>query len=179
MKQLPKDGLGREVDLEQLLTTYVVEEETFEVEIPGGGTITFKPIRRQSEKKALYAAAAVIYATLPAPGSAQSKGHPWAEFLPETQDEWFTAFKVSELSIAPKIGHLHALKLLRAPELMEYLELAIDEHSKTLSSIRFAERVTEAKKNLTETLLNASGSGAVSKPSAKGRTASPRKRKTT
>lgn len=175
-KRLPKDDLGREVDLTELLTTFVVESETFEVPIPGLGVATFKPIKRQSELKALYASAAVLYASLPKPGTDSAKSHAWAQWLPETQDEWFTAFKISELSVTPKISQLDALKLLRAPHLMEYLELAIDENSKSLSSIQFANRVAEAKKNLTETLLSASGSDALLSPSGNTRKPSQRTR---
>lgn len=163
--QKPKDDLGREVDLERLVTAYVVADEEFDVELPLGEVLRFKAIKRPSDLKALYAAGAAMFASLPKPGTKAASVHPWNGFLPETQDEFFSAFKISELSVSPKIPHLTALKLLRNAFLIEYLETAIESHSKTMTSLKFVKAVDEAKKNLMATVLNASESAAPSKSS--------------
>ncbi len=155
----PKDELGRTIDLDALVQKFAVDVETFDVELPSWGTLTFRPIGRVAEQKAIYAAAAAMYSGLPKPGTPAEDIHPWKGSLPANMDEFFSAFLISEMSVEPtKIPHLTALKLLKAPHLIEYLQAAIEENSKTLSSLRFAERVQEAKKNLIENLSNGSES---------------------
>lgn len=156
--QKPKDGQGQSFDLDRLAASYIVSEDKFEVELPTGETLHFRTIGRKADKVAFYAAAATVWGSLPTDPKVQEI-HPWKGHFPETQDEFFSAFKISELSIEPtKIPMLVALKLLKAPEFYEFVESRIDEACKTISSIAFAERVNEAKKNLTRTLLSAPAS---------------------
>lgn len=163
--QKPKDDLGRTIDLDELIKAYAVEADTFDVMLPHGETLTFKPITRPSMLKGMYAAAALTWETLQQAGGSKSEVHPWRGFIPESQDEFFSAYKISELSVEPKIELLHALKLLRNAFLIEYLEAAIDANSKTMSSLRFIQRVEETKKNLTDTLLKRSDSESAPKSS--------------
>ena len=139
-------GMDPDKLVEGLLRTYSPPEEHFTVTLPDGEGIKFRALRRYSELKNFEELAARWFLSLPKPGSAEAASHPWAEHLPKNTAEAVAAYTISELSVEPRLEHLHALKLLAAPWLIEAILQQIEEHCRTMKFITEVKLLEAAKK---------------------------------
>jgi len=132
--------------VDMALEQYGIKEgSTFDVHLPRGDVLKFKALARYGALKEFYRAAGDWYQSLPKPGSELAKIHPFGEHLPRDGREALVAYTISELSVEPKFEQLDALKLLRAPWLVEQIMLGIEQGSRTMYSRSDYDKVEAAK----------------------------------
>jgi len=139
----------------------IKEGATFDVHLPRGDVLKFRALARYSALKDFYRAAAEWHQSLPKPGSELAKIHPFGEHLPQDGREALVAYTIAELSVEPKFEHLDALKLLRAPWLVEQIMLGIEQGSRTMYSRQDLDEMSSAK--------NASGATTGTEPVSSSR----------
>jgi len=129
-----------------LLDQYGIEDDaTFDIVLPGGEVLKFRAMARYEDVKAFNQSAAAWYQSLPEWDSPEAKNHMWAEHLPHSAGEAIAAYTIAELSVEPKIGHLDALRLLKAPWLVNYIMSRLELGSKSILGRIEALRVEQAK----------------------------------
>lgn len=142
-------------NIDDFVESYAPGELTFSLPLPGGEVLTFRILQSYGELQEFKHAAAAWYQKLP---KAVEPAHPFYGHVPESPSDAMAAFTISELSVEPRLEHLDALKILKAPWLVETILSAIDTHNKSISKLWEARAVEMAKKNLSGTIGQDSGS---------------------
>lgn len=163
------------IDLDAIIDRYLVTEPTVTVELPGGEELTFKTWGRKADLDAFEKSVMLWYAPL---RDGVADHHPLHGLIPQTGAEALEAYAVHDRSLggrAPdgnggwieleKITLEHALRMLRAPWLLEMITKQIEAASKTMQSIAMGKLIEESKKNSTADDSNDSPSLAPLEPS--------------
>jgi len=135
-------------NIDQFVAEYAPAEATFELPLPGGEVLTFRIIQSYAGLQQFKQEATNWYRALP---KTVDPSHPLYGYLPDTPSEAMAAFTISELSVEPKLEHLDALKILRAPWLVETILSAIDLNNKSIAKLWESKAVEASKKNSSET----------------------------
>lgn len=138
--------------VDHLLATYQPEEFAEWTDPSSGDTYKFKTWKTLDEYDEFLQRAANWYGKLPEPGTPQAATHPFCEHLPASWAEGYKAFMVHELSVEPKFEQLDALRLLKAPHLMNEWRRAIEHAARTISAVRRDAMYREFLKNSATTL---------------------------
>lgn len=129
--------------LEDIIADYT-PEETFPVELPEGDKFTFKALGTHEAVRNHQKAVAAWYQEIPNPMPAD---HPWYGIAPTSVEDAYNVFTISELSVSPKITQYQAMKMLRAPGLVEYFSDQIESGLKTVRSRMLMKSIEKSKKN--------------------------------
>jgi len=132
--------------IEELLESYGTPE-TFEVELPKGEKLTFRHITNFAELSRFKKEAndfARILLSKNCPG-------PYREHAPNNMDAAIAAYTISTLSVEPRFEHIDALKLMKAPYLVQTILNQIDATRMNYLNEGFAAQVEAEKKDSNET----------------------------
>lgn len=125
--------------IDDLLGAYAPSTATFEVSLPKGEVLTFRAFSTYSEL-ASWKAGAAQFVKLVTGGAVPPA---WQECLPQTNEEAIAAYTIAELSVEPKFSQIDAMRLLKAPWLVEHIMGQIDAHRMACLAV---DRVDDAKK---------------------------------
>lgn len=131
-------------NIDQFVAEYAPSESTFDLTLPGGEVLKFRIIQSYADLQQFKQDASVWYQSLP---KTVEPGHPMYGLIPKSPAEAMAAFTISELSVEPKLEHLDAFKILKAPWLVETLLSTIDLHNKSIAKLWESKAVESAKKN--------------------------------
>lgn len=134
------------LDIESMLARYAPQDEIYEISLPHGERFKFRALVSYSDLKRFERDAVAWFKTLPSPNSEEGKAHRWSEFLPADATSGITAYTISALSVEPKIEQLDALKMLKAPWLVNYFMKQIDYANRSIGSI-IESKILEDSKN--------------------------------
>lgn len=147
--------------IEDILSQYTPEPE-FTVTLARGEKLKFRSHKSHEELRDHQKAAANWFAGIPNP---LPEGHPWEGLAPTNAEDAYNVFTISELSIAPKITQIHAMRMLKAPGLVEYLSDRIEAGLRTMRSQLLVAAVEASKKNLGVTDTSETNSPSAETPS--------------
>lgn len=133
--------------IEDIIANYT-PDEIIPATLPDGKTFTFRGLRTMDEVREHREAVARWFHQIPSP---LPDGHLWEGLAPTTHEAAYNIFTLSELSIEPKISQMQAMRMQRAPSLMEYLLDTIETGNKSIRSKLLAQEIEKAKKNSEQT----------------------------
>jgi len=139
-----KDAKPRFVD--SLLDNYAPAAAEFVVTLPEGEALKFRALMSSGELADFKAALMNWLEFTPYAGSPKAAGHVWEGFLPANAYEATAAFTISHCSVEPKFSQIDALKLLKAPWLVEFVMDSVDRANRTMKSL-FELKLLEHSKN--------------------------------
>lgn len=117
---------GGNAFLEDLLGHYKAPDgDTYEISLPKGEVLKFRAFRTFGELSSHYREAAEFAKRLLVDGAYHAS---WADCLPDTPAAAMAAYTIHVLSVEPKFSQFDALRLLKAPTLVEFLMEQIDQH---------------------------------------------------
>jgi hypothetical protein len=143
--------LEHKVDVARLIEEYSPPSDTFDVELPGGEALKFRPLGRKSAVDAMIKEGAEWYHRLRSMDEASLEAVGMAGLVPETADEAWDAWLIHRCAVDPEISPRDACRLLKCGPLVQYIVSAVNAKSKTMEALALARLVDEAKKKPKET----------------------------
>lgn len=148
-KGVPASAGLKQIDIDELISSYGVSEEPLVVDLPNGEQLKFRVPTTLADARGVLKRAVAWFNTLP---DTHESAHPFAGILPKNREEAVDAFLISEFSLEPRISQKQALTMVaKAPWLAFSLSQAIRTHWKDMETLWMARAAEEAKKNLSET----------------------------
>lgn len=140
---------GQEIDVDALTKRFTDVPDQVEVLLPAGPgemvKLIFRSLPRKSEADLILSEARRYYNAHLAKGC-PGKVHPWAEFWPQSLQEYVDARLIADLSVDPVLPIETTLKWQRNPTMVRSIMEQIEAQSKTVAT-QWLVAMTEEKKS--------------------------------
>lgn len=144
------DSIGK--SFLDILESYRPESKTVSIELPCRSVLVFKTLGGYTETQQMYEEGARWYLGLKEMNESALQAIGMAGLVPRSVEDAGVAYTVSALSVDPKITPSEAcVMVLECGDLARYLMKRIEAASRTMSAVRLAGLVEDAKKNLAAT----------------------------
>jgi hypothetical protein len=153
--------MNHTLSIEDIISDYTPDAQ-FSVFLGGGEEIKFRAFQSHQQYREHQESVVSWFNTIPNPLPA---GHVWEGLAPTNLQDAYHVFTISTLSIEPKITQLQAMKMLKAPLLIEHLSDQIEAGLKSVRSKAMAAAIEKAKKNSDPTVGEETNSPSVETPS--------------
>jgi hypothetical protein len=134
--------------IDELLEVYGAPTGPVEALMPNGKIFKFRVPATFGEAKALEDATAKFVQDIRSGEILKGAPQEFVDNIPKDDVSLEAAFRISQLSLEPKISQLEAFKLMRAPKVVRGVMEMLNAHEMAASSAVATEYIEKAKKDL-------------------------------